>query len=645
MSDYGYAGKIVRVDLPSGDTLILETADYSDRFLGGRGIAAKIYWEMVPPASRALDPENCIICMTGPLAGFTRLAGCRWQICAKSPLMEPNSFSFANLGGSWGAWLKYSGYDGLVIRGKADSPVYLLIRNGKIELKDATELWGKTTVETHRILKNTLGKDAKILAMGPSGENLVSFATVFASGNSSGSSGFGSVFGSKLLKAVVIQIDEKKRPQAADPEALKALAQKVFELRTKNYENYLHVGSDITHLTACYGCINGCDRREYDEEGDTYKYFCQSATVYLEPAMKYNTGTAGEKVNMYANRLCDEFALDTAILEPIIGWLERCFQAGILSEAETDLPLSRIGSADFIQTLINKLSLREGFGDILANGLSKTVETVGRDSHKFLSAVSCTPNNETPDYDPRFMPVNALIYATEPRRPIQMLHGTSLPIIRWVNWVDGYDDAFLSSDVLNQIAQDYWGGPNAVDFTTYDGKAYAAKKIQDYGYVKESMILCDLSWPIYQVKHFDADIGYCTLERNILQAITGKALSQIALLQTGERIFNLQRAILARQGWGGREGDRILDYYFKEPLESLFFDPECIAPGKDAEQVSQKGNIMDRSKFDQTRDEYYRLRGWDVSTGLQTREKLEELGLNDIAGVLESEKLLGRENE
>lgn len=640
MAQFGYAGKILKIDLTLGDTSILDTIDYSDRFLGGRGIAAKIYWDEASPDSAALEEDNHLTCMTGPWAGFTRFAGCRWQICGKSPLMEPNSFSYANLGGSWGAWLKYSGYDGLVIRGKAEHPTYLLIRNGKVEIKDAAHLWGKTTVETHRMLSKECGRDARTLAIGPSGENMVSFSTVMASGNASGSSGFGSVMGSKMLKAVVIQTDEKKRPTPADPEELKTLANKVYELRTKNYENYLHVDFNKTRRTACYGCISGCDRREWEEKGESYKHFCQSSAVYLGAAMKYNTDDTWEDVNMLANKLCDQFGLDTAVMEPMIGWLERCFQAGILSEKGTGLPLSRIGSSEFIEALVKKVYLREDFGDILAEGISKAAENVGQDSYKFLSAVISTPGNETQDYDPRFMPVNALIYATEPRRPIQMLHGTALPILRWVNWVDGYKDAFLSSDILKDIAVEYWGGPDALNFTSHEGKAKAAKEIQDFGYVKESLITCDLSWPIYQVRHFDEDIGFSTLQSRILKAITGKELNEKELLRTGERIFNLQRAILARQGWGGREGDRILGYFFNEPLESMFFSPECIAPGKDAKQVSQKGNIIDRDKFEQMKDEYYSLRGWDVKTGLQTRVKLEELQLTDIARELEKEKLL-----
>ena len=181
MAEFGYAGEILRVDLTRAKTDRLATADYTERFLGGRGIAAKIYWDETSPGTRAFDPENCMVCMTGPLAGFTRFAGCRWQICGKSPEMDPEAFSYANLGGSWGAWLKYAGYDGLAVVGAADKPVYILINDGGVEIRDASFLWGKTTVETQDLLQEELGKEAKVLTIGPAGENMVSFSTVLAS--------------------------------------------------------------------------------------------------------------------------------------------------------------------------------------------------------------------------------------------------------------------------------------------------------------------------------------------------------------------------------------------------------------------------------------------------------------------------------
>ena len=171
---HGYAGKILRIDLSSGKITNTPTADYADRFLGGRGIANKIYWDEVPASVSAFDPENRMIFVTGPLAGFSGLAGSRWQVCGKAPAMSPEEYSYSNLGGRWGGQLKFAGYDALVIHGKADSPVYVFIQDDVVEIRDASALWGKTTVETRETLKSDLGSTFAVVACGPAGENLVS---------------------------------------------------------------------------------------------------------------------------------------------------------------------------------------------------------------------------------------------------------------------------------------------------------------------------------------------------------------------------------------------------------------------------------------------------------------------------------------
>ena len=141
MAQYGYAGQILKVDLSNGNSERMETADYAERFFGGRGIAAKLYWDLVPPETRAFDPDNGLICVTGPVAGFKGFAGSRWQMCGKSPSGDREVFSFANFGGKWGVDLKYAGYDGLAIQGKAEKPVYVLIENDRVEIKDAAQYW------------------------------------------------------------------------------------------------------------------------------------------------------------------------------------------------------------------------------------------------------------------------------------------------------------------------------------------------------------------------------------------------------------------------------------------------------------------------------------------------------------------------
>jgi aldehyde:ferredoxin oxidoreductase len=641
MGQKGYAGKILRVDLSKEEISYLDTAAYSERFLGGRGIAAKIYWDETTPETRALAPDNCLTFITGPAAGFTRLAGCRWQICGKSAEMQPEAFSYANLGGSWGAWLKFAGYDGITVTGQAERPVYLYIDSLHAEIRDARHLWGKTTIETEEILLAEHGRETRVLEIGPAAENRVVFSSILAADNASGSSGLGAVMGSKRLKAIAVKAEEKIRPAAAFPKRLESLTRQVYQLRTGNYEKYGHETPTTGKLFACYGCISGCDRAMYEEGGKRYKSFCQSSAVYARPAREYfgeNPEAAG--VSRLATRLCDSYGLDTAVLAPMIDWLIKCHSAGILNEAITGLPLSKAGSLEFIETLVKRIAYREGFGEVLAEGTTKAIEYAGKGSERYLGS-GITRAGETGDYDPRLIIANAMIYATEPRRAIQLLHATALPLKRWINWLEGWKDAFLTTEVLRGIAERFWGSREALDFSSPEGKALAAKKIQDYGYVKESLILCDLSWPIYLVRPPDDKIGPGTLESQIVSAITGCEMDERELLRTGERIFNLQRAVLMRQGWGGRAGDNLMGYLFHEPITWTFFNPQLLAPDKNGKPVSRKGAVMEESVFEQIKNEYYQLRGWELSSGLQTRATMTRLGLEDIAADLGKRNLLG----
>ena len=642
MTDYGYAGKILRVDLTAGTVTNLPTSDYAGRFLGGRGIAAAIHWHETPPPTRAFDPGNCLVFATGPLMGFTRLSGCRWEAGGTAPVGDNDFFSYANFGGSWGAWLKFTGYDALAVTGRAGRPVYLLIENDRVEIRDAASLRGRTTTETREILKAELGKGARVMCIGPAAENLVPFATILAEDNASGTGGLGSVMGSKNLKAIVVRAAEIKRPVAADPERLKELTEQVYRLQTGNWEDHGHERAAMagrTRLAACYGCIKGCTRGMYQLEGGRrFKFFCQASNVYRGPAARYG-GNAGD-VDKLATRLCDEYGLDTAVLEPMIAWLGRGYEAGLLDEKATGLPLAQFGGPEFIEELVRKLAFREGFGDVLAAGTLKAAERVGPEAVKLIGMSIATRAGETRDHDPRLMPANALIYATEPRRSVYLLHATALPLTRWLNWLAGAGGAFLSTDILREVAERNWGGREAFDFTTWAGKALASKKIQDYGYLKASLVLCDLAWPIYQVHSPDSSIGAYTLESRLVAAITGRPVDEADLEKAGERVFNLQRAILARQGWGGRAGDTVSEAFFTEPLDGVFFDPECVVPGGDGGLASRKGAVIGREDFEKLKDEYYALRGWDAATGLQKGTRLAELGLGDVAQELKEKSFL-----
>lgn len=638
MADYGYAGEILKVDLSDGKVTRLPTVDYAERFLGGRGVAAKLYWDLVPPQAGAYDAENCFICASGPVAGFNGFAGSRWVVCGKSPAGDRETFSYANLGGRWGTWLKYAGYDALAVQGKASQPVYLFINNQTAEIRDAAELWGRSALEVSDVLPANLGKSVSVLTVGPAAENRVSFATVLADEGASGSGGLGAVMGSKMLKAIVV--DGKKRPAAADPARLKRLAGHLKSVNKKPPVSMWSVPG-ITQAHVCYGCVIGCDRQTYRGEGGRrFKHFCQQSNVYQGPAAEY-FGDWNE-VRLLAIRLCDGYGLDTAVMKGLIDWLIACHREGILRDGDVGLPLSRAGSAEFIEALARKISLREGFGDSLARGTIAAARDVGAGAEKLLPDFVATGASETKDYDPRLMMTTALLYATEPRRPIQQLHDVAAPVMSWLGWGSGQEDTPFSREYLRDVALKFWGGEIAADFTTYEGKALAAKMIQDRTYAKESLVLCDMRWPMNLAYYPGGYTGETGLESQIYSAITGKELDEAGLNAAGERIFNLQRAVNLRQGWEPKRHDTLLDYLFERPLKEgeLFYNAGCLVPGRDGEAISRKGAVVDREAFEKMKREYYGLRGWDVASGLPKREGLEGLQLGDIAADLEARGLL-----
>ena len=639
MAEFGYAGEILKVNLSDRKITRLSTADYADRFIGGRGIAAKIYWDMVPPEAGAYDPDNCLICVSGPAAGFNGLAGFRWQVLGKSAAAEPEAFSYANLGGSWGGLLKYAGYDGLVVQGKSDKPVYLYIHDGTVEIRDASHLWGKSTFEVSDSLKAELGEGVSVMTIGPAAENMISFATILADEGSSGSAGLGSVMGSKMLKAVAVT--GNKRPKAADPDRLQSIVDRLAQPAGATGQPSPWALPGRSKPQICYGCDLGCTREAYpDKNGKLFKSFCQATEVYRGPATEYYGD--GQEVRLLATRLCDAYGLDTVAMQAMIEWLIECHKEGLLRDEDTGLPLSKVGSSEFIETLTRKISLREGFGDVLAQGIIKAAESIGGRAKELTNNIITTSANEKKDYDPRLVVTTALLYATEPRRPINQLHEVSFVLFAWLGRRRAESGAAFSSEDFRKVAKRYWGNEIAADFSTCEGKALAAKKIQDRAYVKESLILCDFKFPMPVDMNSEDHVGDPTLESQIFSAITGKEIGEEELYKVGERILNLQRAVRLRQGWGGREGDRLLDYLHTEPLkkDDVFFNPECIVPGKDGETTSREGAVVDRAEFEKMKGEYYELRGWDVESGLQTRARLEELELGDVAGDLERRGLL-----
>jgi len=633
MTKFGYAGKLLRVDLSSRTVNEIPTLDYAERFLGGRGIAARIYWEEVPPECGAFDPENRLIFALGPMAGVPMIGGSRWGVFGKSPTPVPERFCYGNLGGRWGAELKFTGYDGIVIQGKSGKPVYLLISDGKAELKDASDLWGKGALRTRDVLKTELGEKTRIVAIGPAGENLVTTATVLADNDASGSGGMGAVMGSKKLKAIAVRGSEKK-VNIAHPDRLRELAQFI---RNTGKGNLPAWGMDFmvygpnTRKEPCYGCLGNCLRIKYSgENGITGKYMCQSRFFYYAWALGYYC--AENDVPFYAVKLCDEYGLDTWTLQTLLEWLCPCFAAGLLTEEETGVPISQIGSAEFIEKLVRMISLREGFGDILALGRDRAAEKIGSEAVALIKPADA--------YEPRMYIHNAMIYPFETREPIQQVHEVGLTMAQWASWAKGDTNVHINTDVLRNIARQFWGGEVNADFTTYEGKALAAKLIQDRQYVKEALMLCDWIYPMLEVRNTEDHLGDPTLESRLVSAVIGKEYDEGSLNRVGERLFNLQRAILLREGHRALADDKLPDNWHNEPYQGHVVDPDCLVPGKNGELVSRKGAMIGWEDFVKMRSEFYELRRWDVASGRQTREQLKEIGLEDIADDLAERGLL-----
>jgi len=617
----------------------MSTMDYAQRFLGGRGIAAKIYWDEVPPQVKAFDPENRLVFATGPLAGLKGVSGSRWQICGKSALTDPEYFNYCNLGGSWGAQLKLAGYDALVIQGKSEKPVYVLIEDEKVQIRDASALWGKSTIEAREMLKEQWGSSVSVVAIGPAGENLVAFASVLADNDASGSSGLGAVMGSKKLKAIAVRGSGKV--DVADPQRYRELAQYARKLRqgismgiTPGTDQQMKLKKDY-----CWGCTGGfCFRGIYKaSNGKAGKFMCGSATFYILRARNYY----GEwnEVPFLASRLCNEYGVDTHQMDTMMQWLSKCHQEGILTEENTGIPLSKQGSLEFIETLVKKIALREGIGDILARGHWRAADAIGHGAKDLLTDYITDTGHFALIESPRMYITTGLLYAMEPRQPMNQLNEMG-SLNLWLMWVYKQDGAFVSNDAFRAISKRLYGSEAAVDFTTYEGKALAAKMIQDRECAKESLILCSYLFPVMFSRQTEDRVGDPSLESKILSAVTGNEIDESGLYRIGERIFNLQRAILAREGHRGRDSDRISDYNFTKPLKFDLHNPELLSPGKGNEIVNKKGAVLDRDKFERLKDEYYGLRGWDIGTGLQTRAKLDELELGDIVSDLEHRGLV-----
>jgi aldehyde:ferredoxin oxidoreductase len=626
---YGWCGKILKVDLSELRVSELTTMDYAGRFLGGRGIATRIYWEEVGPDVKAFDPENHLIFMTGPLGATGAQGASRFEVVGKSPMLMPEGFCYGNLGGFFGPYLKKAGYDGVVISGRSAKPVYLLIHDGKAQILDGSSLWTKGVYEVRDILKKSHGKNVRFVTTGVAGENMCRSANLMTDNEGSATGGFGAVLGSKKLKAIAVL--GTGSPLVARPEELKELNKLTIRLNKREplqapfpEEQVRRVGQ-----SSCHQCGLDCKYRNsfHTASGKNVVRKCQSMFVYFPWVL----GRPGESMEtaVDATGICNDLSICTMEMANVVQWLDTCYKSGYLTDEQTGLEISKLGTREFFENLANMIARREGFGDILAEGLLRAGEKLGEKARAhFSNEVSGVGDGAS--YSAREYLMNGLLYALEPRQPIAMLHEISWLIGLWVMNQDDPKSSPVTSEVFRAAATKFWGSDKAWDLNTHEGKAMAATKIIDRTYVKDSLLLCDSAWPLMVSWNTPDHLGDPTLESKLFSAVTGIDTEAAELNQYGERIFNLQRTVLLREGRRPKVDDVADEFNFVDPVEYVFMNPNVIVPGPGDEVISRKGKTLDRDVFEEMRKEFYELRGWDSESGVQKAETLERLGLSDL---------------
>jgi aldehyde:ferredoxin oxidoreductase len=491
---YGWTGKILRVNLDDNAVSVVDTMLYAKRFLGGRGIATRIYFDEVNPEIKAFDPENRLIFMTGALVATGAQGATRMSVVSKSPMTDPEGFCYGNIGGFFPAYLKKAGYDGIVVSGRADRPVYIIVNDGEVRIEDADFLWGQGTYAVQSALKEKYGKAVRFVAAGPAGENLCRNAVVVTDHEGSATGGFGAVMGSKNLKAVAVV--GSGSPAVADKETLTALNRHVIEMSKRGTLRMPVPKKEMTFVktASCFQCAMECGRGLYQTpEGRELVRKCQAMVMYMPYSMRKPGQTIEVPMNVTA--LCNDYGICTMEVQNILLWLEGCYQAGVLTDEQTGLKIEDLGTYEFAESLISMIAERRGFGDILAEGILRAGRSLGEAAeaqfNEFTKAVGMDSM-----YAPREYSVTALLYGMEPRQPIAQLHDVSHLIARWLLHSIRPHLSPTTAAVFRKAAVKFWKSEKAWDMTTFEGKAEAGMHIQNRTYVKDSLGLCDFGWPI-----------------------------------------------------------------------------------------------------------------------------------------------------
>ena len=634
---FGWAGKILHVDLEREIVTTIETLPYAERFIGGLGIAQKLYWDLAPPQCEAFDPHNPLVFMTGPLAATAAPSAPRLVVCGKSPCVYPEQFVSANIGGFFAPELKKAGYDGLVLTGRASAPRYLMISDSQVSLEPADQLWGQGNFRTRELLQDWHGSRARILSIGPAGENRTRLGVVFSDAGSAASMGFGSVMGAKNLKAVVVS--GSGSIAVHDPQAIKRIRQRFRAMTGSGYFNLFGnpivlPGTTVVKKVHCHGCPQGCWRTlQQGPDGSQDIRKCQLGVFYTMWDRRLHGAPTAAGFN--AASIANDYGVCAMDLVFLLMWLDQCVQHHIIDAADTGLDCADMGSAQFLRDCIAQLCRREGFGAVMAEGALRASMQFGPASQAITEKM-LTASGRAIAYGPKVFIPSAVIYATEPRPSITELHEVCEPLTKWALWYTSKGEkSYVSTDVLRGIARAFWGGEEAVDFSTYAGKAEMARQVQNRQYMKETLNLCDFAWPVYDDASGPPHVGDPTLEAQLFSAVTGVPMDLAAFTEAAERIITFNRMLLLREGRRGRADDTLPAFMFEERDEFIadvfgMHNPELYLPAHGDRVVSRKGKAVDRQGFARMMDDYYALRGWEATTGIPTAETLRRLQLDEM---------------
>lgn len=650
---YGYMGKILDVDLSSGRiTQKPVDSDVALWFIGGSGFGIRMLIGMDADMD-PLGPRNAIMLATGPLTGTPVPTSSRLEVSTISPLT--GHLGIANVGGYFGPALRRAGFDAVVIRGKAEEPVYLWIDGGRAEIRDASHLWGRYDIwEFEEVIKQDLGEDVKALSIGPAGENLVRYATLTTDKvHTAARCGVGTVFGSKNLKAVVAR-GSAKVPVARPEEFLERVrevgrwileddgleptvrwgtlprlrpALEFGYLPGRNFQTGYFPNFDETRgfaaarkyiapsIAPCHACPIRCYNHIRVKEGPYagLDLLGGYTTILSEFAAKCDIG------NLPAVWKCEElsqrYGLDCISVASCIAFAQELYQRGIITKTDTDGLELRWGNERAVMELLRKIAYREGFGDVLADGVIRAAARLGRGSEAYAYTIK---GMEISSCDPRSGPWFWRIgYITSPRGGdnVKTTHrGEGAPSAAEIKEKygiseDEYHKRFVDRiDMPSAVKEKVYGNPPRISADKLEGKVHMTKWFEELSALQDALGVCKFG-------NSRVNLGATHYSR-LLSALTGVDRSPEELLLVGERIFNLQRVFL---GWRGfsRKDDNWPERFYREPL------PE--GPGK--------GLVLSHDVIDRILDEYYELRGWDKITGLPTEDKLKELGLDKEMSV------------